>query len=450
MQPLSHPLPLDGRPPAAGRRALAVLIVTLALQVVFAGFSLRREKGSDFFLYYLAARVPLTGHSPYEDGAMDYKQPALRDAVAAHQRRGGILGHAGGKDLFGLRYPPQSYLLFLPFSRLPWDVALPSWAVFMTVAALPCGALAWTFDEKRRPALTAALLYALVLLNPLTQLTLSSGQATLILASAVALGQWLFRRGWYWSGVVAWSFCCIKPHIGLSLVLLTFPTGGWRRFRDVSIAIVALNVLAGLILTGDPLMMLKVLSSGGRKAPETFIFNSVLENHIIGWNRALYVLGGPAIELSASSFFGGFLVWLALLGACVWLRGGRRWSPPFWAAAAATPGLCLGLCHGYDMVVLVLIAPYAFWLWDRRRWTDLTFILGLIALAMVPRSVVDLVVNRVFPGQRIAVIILAYRSFIAVALAAYFVMRGQAGPSLDATTFPEAAPGPTAPAGGPS
>src|SRR5205814_3396987 len=179
--------------------------------------------GIDFFSYYMAARVPMTGHSPYEHGHIDYEHPVFHDAAVEHFRWWGVTGKIpeGLKQPIALPYPPQAYLIFLPFARLPWNVALASWIVFLTALAIPCGTLSWSFDAaRRRSAFTDACVVAVFLLNPLTHLLLGLGQSTLILCSSIALGQWAFRRGYYWAGGLAWSFCAIKPHLGFAQVLL--------------------------------------------------------------------------------------------------------------------------------------------------------------------------------------------------------------------------------------
>ena len=56
-----------------------------------------------------------------------------------------------------------------------------------------------------------------------------------------------------------------------------------------------------------------------------------------------------------------------------------------------------GLSHGYDLVMLILVVPYIFWLYDRGYRRDWIFLLALIAVASIPRSFA----TRINPGMLI-------------------------------------------------
>ena len=52
---------------------------------IFVGaVTLPHGRGIDFFSYYMAARVPMTGHSPYEHGVIDYEHPVFHDDAVEH------------------------------------------------------------------------------------------------------------------------------------------------------------------------------------------------------------------------------------------------------------------------------------------------------------------------------------------------------------------------------
>src|SRR4051794_810757 len=186
MQLLSQPLPPMVPGPMPGRRrALMLLLAVLVLHGVLVFFGPRSGSGNgfDFFTFYLGARAPLTGLSPYDTEGVNYDHPAQHAAAAEFLRSCGITGEIppGMYLPCGIYYPPQAFLIFLPFSRLPWNAALVAWTAFLTLMALPCGTLVWTFDENRRSPVLETGLIAAFLLNPLTQLMFLSGQVTLIL-----------------------------------------------------------------------------------------------------------------------------------------------------------------------------------------------------------------------------------------------------------------------------
>jgi hypothetical protein len=79
-----------------------------------------------------------------------------------------------------------------------------------------------------------------------------------------------------------------------------------------------------------------------------------------------------------------------------------------------------GLSHGYDLVMLILLVPYIFWLYDRGYRRDWIFLLALIAVASIPRSFA----TRINPGMLMEVLA-SHRAFVVLILAVYLLIRGQ-------------------------
>ena len=386
---------------------------------------LPREKANDFFCFYVQARVPLTGHSPYESGVIDYEAPMFRDGAREHFRWLGLEGKAPPalEQPFGLFYPPQGYLIFTPFSRLPFNVALTLWTIFLSLLAMACGTLCWTADPDRagRSPTTIALVIGAILLNPLMQVYFGISQTSLIIAASAALGLWSLRRGRQWLAAFLWAFCAAKPQLGFELYLLAAVAGGWRFFVRVVLATTLLNAVGGWIVSGDPLMILQMYKGGQTHLSSEI--NKVANYHIVGWNRVLYAMTGRAVEMVPSVILASHVGWMSLLAANAYLRRGLRLPLAYWFAATACGSVMCGLSHHYDLVVLVLLIPYLFWLGDRRQRADLAFLLTLIALISLPATVVRGALARWPVSETATTLLVSYRAFLVVALAAYLIVR---------------------------
>jgi hypothetical protein len=392
---------------------------------------LPRSKGMDFFTIYNATRVPMTGHSPYETGVVDHDHPGFRDAVPDQSKwfirasKNPRTSYRTIVERIGLFYPPQAYLIFYPFSRLPWSPALACWTVFLTLAVLACGSLTWTFDleSQGRSPTVEALVIAAFLLNPITELHFSQGQSTILMCAGVALGQWALRRGYFWLAAFFWSFAAIKPQLGILLLGLTLFAGGWRFCVATALMTVGLNVLGGLATTGDPLMMLGLWQGGQTHVGESF-FNSAQSADIISWIRVVYVLTGYEIAMTPVRNLAGIFLWMGLVLGAAWPRGGLRWALPYWLATAAVGSVVFGLSHAYDLVMFILLVPYIFWLYDRRYQRDWIFLTALIAVVAIPMSIPRALASRLSPGMA-SELLDSPRIFPVIILAVYLLIRGQ-------------------------
>ena len=288
---------------------------------------------------------------PLRDGR-GFEHPVFRDAArdqfewsAVGKDPAAIASYLTLREIMheqlGLFYPPQAYLIFYPFSRLPWFPALAFWTVFVTLAFLACGSLTWTFDleSQGRSPVVAALIIAAFLLNPITELHFANGQTTLIMCAGVALGQWARRRGYFWLAAFFWSFAAIKPQLGILLCGVTLFAGGWRFCVATALMTLGLNALGGLVTTGDPLMMLGMWK-GGQSHVVNIVFNSAESVDVISWVRVVYVLTGNVIALTPVRNLAGIFFWMGLVLGAAWPRGGLRWALPYWLATAAAGSWC--------------------------------------------------------------------------------------------------------------
>jgi hypothetical protein len=117
--------------------------------------------------------------------------------------------------------------------------------------------------------------------------------------------------------------------------------------------------------------------------------------------------------------------WMALIAANCWIRGRFRWSTTYWMAAAAIGSIACTVSHNYDLVLLILIVPYLFWLWDRGHRMDVAFLVAVLALLCVPRAIAYPLVGSLRLGDSAKKLLLSYRALLMFGLAAYILIRGQ-------------------------
>lgn len=428
--------PIPPMPPDRPRRSselrwlllvpVALVIHTLLLVYV----ALPRSVAMDFWALYTGSRVPLTGHSPYEPGIIRLDSPAYRDEARSYYQWTGYKYMDAEKvrtlgQPFPLYYPPQFFLFFTQLARLHWQAALCIWLSTATLIALACGTVVWAFDPGTRHASIRdpVLIGCAFLLAPFTTYMIAMGQSTMILCGAVVLGGLALRRGRPWLASLLWSFCAIKPQAGFELLALTLIVGGWLFSFRVAFWVLLLNVIGGLVVAGDPLMI-RGMWSGASQYISVY-YNTAQSSELLGWNRVLYVLGGPMVDFTPPRILASHATWMALISASCWIRGRFRWSVPYWVAAGGIGSIACSLSHHYELVLLILIVPYLYWLWDRGYRLDVAFVLAVIGLLCVPKAIGFPLARAAHLGASGTEILLSYRAFLICGLAAYILVRGQ-------------------------
>ena len=140
----------------------------------------------------------------------------------------------------------------------------------------------------------------------------------------------------------------------------------------------------------------------------------------MSWNRLVVAVGGPAIELGAV----GRLAGLVIASSILWVVRVRQCHPPnsWLLAACITWGLFTVQARGYELVLLSLTVPYLVRLHDCRRYGDLVFLLALIAVMSIPRSVV-LAFGTTVGADAFLPLILSYRAIALACLAGFLLLR---------------------------
>jgi len=370
-------------PPGVKHRPLPLAAAATVLAVLIAGWwsvrvAVEDNHHEDLWIYTAAARLAFDGTSPYSTAR-------IHAAVAEQYPDADDLLHNAAY----LR-PPATLPVFAPYFLMDWTTAKVVWCLTtVLLAALSAWHLSAFTSAALPPWFTAAAAVA-VLCNPLTLFVLIVGQTPLLFVACVVLGQAAHVRGRRRIGAALWALAFVKPHIALPLLPLAWYLSGWRRAAEIAVYAGLMNVAAGVVTVGNPLLVLDWLAylPEGHKSVE---FNLVSVNkQITSWNRLVVAFGGPAIELGLAGTLTGYAVWFGL----VWVRY-RTSSPrptgaksPAWALAVSVCG-ALVCCQSlpYELPMLVLVLPYLGELFTSGRGRDQAaalLIAGFAAFAMMP------------------------------------------------------------------
>ena len=194
----------------------------------YAEFMIKRPKYSDFFLYYLAAHIGLTKGWPAMYNPHVY-MPAL--------------WQASHRWMPYLNPPPMAWLV-VPFTFLPYPVALALWSVGMFAALLVAW---WILAPGTRVDRFAHLMATLGLY--FVNMLLRLGQVVSLAMAAVAVCWWLMRKNRPLLAGLVLGLTALKPQTAL-LVPLTLLVAGYRR------------VFVGWVLTALPLAAISLLAMG--------------------------------------------------------------------------------------------------------------------------------------------------------------------------------------------
>jgi hypothetical protein len=288
--------------------------------------------------------------------------------------------------------PPLAILVYIPFAMLPWGASKIAWSVVMFFAAYAIARLPGAFRRPDETAEPLPLLWRAVgvglVLNFLSVAILAVGQTPLLFVGCVVAGQWCFDRGsrWgLWLGALLWSVPFVKPHLALPLIPLAWYLGGWKRAAALVVVMAALNLIGATLAGGSPKAILQYLDYVPTAHKAVLYNRAELNPQITSWNRLLFSLGGPLVELTIVTTVAGYLVWGGLVMArCAAFDEypSRAWA----LAAAAVGGMLCCQVLGYETLGLVLTIP---WIRDLfasgRRWQGTVGVL-LLLLQQIPRE----------------------------------------------------------------
>src|SRR6185369_7439315 len=160
-----------------------------------------------------------------------------------------------------------------------------------------------------------------LVLNPLAVATVVVGQTPLWSVACVVAGQMCFERRRTWLGAALWAIPFVKPHLALPLIALAWYLGGWKRAAAIVAVVAALNLIGATLAGGSPLYLKDYFDYLPSAHKEVLYNRAELNPQITSWNRLLFSLGGPLIELTIVMTIAGYLVWSGLVLARVAAAG---------------------------------------------------------------------------------------------------------------------------------
>jgi len=396
-----------------------ILALALAVYLLASFRSLSSSDQLDLYVYRMGAMLALSGQTPYDT-------PRFQAEVAQQFPPREENAFA---DNCGFFLPPQAIAMFAPFALLEWDVTQVVWWLFLTACAFSTASLAWTFGRDRsRRGIGWQFIVAAVLLNPITMPSLVVGQTTLLAVAGIAIGQLFFERGRPTPGCILWSLTFVKPHLALLFLVFAVVQGGWKRGTVIVVLVGLWNLLGGLLLRhnvqGAIRLLPEYLDYLGT-AHKAVVFNLVQFNdQITSWNRVLFALGGPTINLRIAHILAGYALWIALI-AC---RSRRRLlqNPAYLLAAAAVGTLFFAQVIAYEALLLILLAPLVLQHLDAGRKNDVYFLLGLLLFLVIPMDAMKRIADIWQMGEesRGRILLKSHKCFGTMVIALYLLIRG--------------------------
>ena len=414
-----------------------LVAVGMIVYLILAARSLTNSDQLDLFVYRYGSETALEGQSPYDVALLRAK------AVQAFPPK-----HADDFALnCGYFLPPQAIAMFVPAAKSSWSGAEVGWFCVLTLMAVCCGTLAWTFGRTpSRQGTGWAVLVLTVLLNPVTMPMLVIGQTGLFFVGCIALGQYCFENRGPRMGCFLWALTFVKPQLAIPFFVLAWILGGWKRAAGIAVVVGGLNLLGGLIVTGSLdgaiLLFLDYIDYVG-SAHKLVKYNLVEFNYqILSWNRFVAALGGPAIDLKARMILAGFAVWGGLI--LVRLRLGAPWrvalssarlDSAFLLAIAVAAALFFAQVLAYELILIVLLAPLILQHIDRGQRWDAYALIGIVLFLLMPMSTTDRIADlfRFDEGARERTLLRSHRCFGMAALALYLLIRGPAEVAVEIT-----------------
>jgi hypothetical protein len=152
--------------------------------------------------------------------------------------------------------------------------------------------------------------------------------------------------------------------------------------------VTVLNLIGATLAGGSPLYLKDYLDYLS-EAHKVVLYNRAdLNPQITSWNRLLFSLGGPLVELTVITTLAGYLVW----GGVVFCRCAiSGWPGAAWTVAAAACGgpLCSQVL-GYEAYVLVLAVPWVRDLFAAKHLWQAIAAVGLLFLQQLPSETFDI------------------------------------------------------------
>jgi hypothetical protein len=196
-------------------------------------------KGTDFLHFYTLGSVALTHHG------VDLYNMRAQAEIAAQR-----VPAAAGVQYLPL-YPPQVSILFAPFARLSYPMALILWLVLSTLIYGLCCYCVWrTCPDLRNHGFTVLIL---ALAFPAFWHLIAWGQTSALALALFVLAFFALREQHEFLAGLAFGCLIFKPQLGLALAIVFLITLRWKIIAGALLSAAAELIVAWLYYGPAPL-----------------------------------------------------------------------------------------------------------------------------------------------------------------------------------------------------
>jgi hypothetical protein len=283
---------------------------------------------SDFFSFWLAGRMVLTGQDPY----------SINEWIGGHHQ----FGSTWISDSQFL-YPLPLAIFLAPLGLFSLYHAYIIWVVFLqSMIVLSVLLLFSVRADLQYKHYILPILAGIVLFRP-TIITMLNGQLSglLLLVSAFVIYFWEKEK--WWQGSVLLPLLALKPNIGIPIIaLLSIWLLVRRQIRMLGWIAISAFTLLFIGFVRDPHWISEYLSIGDTKLSQTFGYSPTV------WGFAAYISG---FKLNPTLVIGSLAAIVFLVGCLFTLLRKREFLSPM-------------MVYGIVIVTSLLITPYS-WSYDQ-------------------------------------------------------------------------------------
>ena len=355
------------RDPIIGVSALSVLAYLAGFAMYWAQFRNGvgpngQPFGHDFYCFWSAGRMALSGHGP------DVWNPQIFQTILDR-------GLPGQTAIFPWNYPPAYLVAVTPFALLPLPFALMAFQIStftLFASALVRRAAAW-----RVAAFAAASGFAV--------LTLSYGQNGFLFAGLLGWALWgLLNKRLVLAGVMI-GLMTLKPHLGLLLPIALIAARQWRVMGVAAVTTVCVQAL-GVLLFGTSSLMAFIAALQG--------MSSTVEGGQLGWQHMPTFYAGLR-ALHVPDIWAQGVQLAVLMGAMVFIY--RQWSRGVTPQTLAVLGAIMAVSAPYLLVYDLCLLMPGIALWWRaasvhglRRFEALFMLIAVFIPSLISAAHTDL------------------------------------------------------------
>jgi hypothetical protein len=347
---------------------VAAVLVALAYQRAAFNLTHIDYRNSNFFVFWLAGRMVVSGQNPYD--AAEW---------------------AAGHDAYGVTWRPNDTFLYpLPLAFIAVPLALLSlpnaYFVWVLISSLLVSLALWLLvrqsPEPRVRLLFLPLAILLLFFGPV-YLTLQVGSIGAFTLIVLVLSILAWNRSLPWLAGLLLALTILKPSQGAPLLLLAgfwmLARRDWEALASAGVGVAALAILGSF---ADPHWVAEFASSGQT------LFLQTLGSQATVWSGAFAICGGAN---ACTAVTGAALAAITMGGSALWLARARPVLLPHEAFNVIIPVAALSTVYSWSYDQILYVVPIAWIVSEllartRSYLPPLGFVLVLVALSVFALS----------------------------------------------------------------